>query len=199
MPEDSRDTSRRGLFAPVVLAGLATAGLAAVAAAKPWFTAALDSQQRLGTRESETSADMPLALALALVLLAAWGVVLVGRTAARRVVLGVAALAGLGLLACVATAPASLPDQVREQIGGDRGSYPVDPSGWYVAAALAAVLGLVVVLAGWVLAPRWPSMSSRYDAPAARRAEGTADETSLWKALDEGRDPTGDQADPGTP
>ncbi|MBO9520387.1 MAG: Trp biosynthesis-associated membrane protein [Nocardioidaceae bacterium] len=196
-------TGQRSHFAPVVLAGLATAGLGAVAAAKPWFTAALDAQQRLGVREADRSADMPLALALALVVLAAWGVALVGRTAARRVVLGIAALASAGLVACVVVAPTSLPDQVRDQIGGDRGSFGVDPSGWYVVAAIASVLGLVVVVMGWLLAPRWPTMSSRYDAPATRRTREAADETSLWKALDEGRDPTGDPTgdpmDPGTP
>lgn len=189
---------KRGLFAPVVLAGLATAGLTAVAAAKPWFTASLAADQRLGVRDSDTGADMPLALALALVVLAAWGVVLVGRTAARRVVLALAALAGAGVVACVVIAPSSLPDQVRDRIGGDRGSFGVDPSGWYVAAAIASVLGLVAVVAAWVLAPRWPTMSSRYDAPAARRTEVAADgaasdQTALWKELDQGRDPT----DPG--
>lgn len=193
MPEPRR------LFAPVVLAGVATAALGAVAAAKPWFTASLDAQQSVGVPDSATSADMPLALALALVVLAAWGVVLVGRTVARRVVLGLAALAGAGLVACLAVAPTSLPDQVRDQVGGEHGSFAVDPTGWYFAAAVAAVLGLVAVVAAWVLAPRWPTMSSRYDAPAGRRTEAPADETSLWKALDEGRDPTEDSADPGTP
>jgi uncharacterized membrane protein (TIGR02234 family) len=186
-------------FASVVLAGLATAGLAAVASAKPWFAASLDVQQRLGVRESDRSADMPLALALALVVLAAWGVVLVSRTRARRVVLTLSALAAAGLVACVVAAPFSLPGQVRDQVGAGRGSFGVGPSGWYVAAAVAAVLGLVAVLAAWVLAPRWPAMSSRYDAPAGRRTSEAADETSLWKALDEGRDPTSEPADPGTP
>jgi hypothetical protein len=43
-------------------------------------------------------------------------------------------------------------------------------------------------VAAWRLAPRWPTMSSRYDAPATRASE--PDETDLWKALDAGHDPT---------
>jgi hypothetical protein len=48
----------------------------------------------------------------------------------------------------------------------------------------------------WVAAPEWPEMSSRYD----RRPDGAADRepqpeqpqapVDLWRALDEGRDPT---------
>jgi hypothetical protein len=48
---------------------------------------------------------------------------------------------------------------------------------------------------------RWPEMGRRYDAPAARAVApggGPAEEQEnleLWKALDEGRDPT----DPAAP
>ena len=43
--------------------------------------------------------------------------------------------------------------------------------------------------------PRWPEMGTRYDAPAARTptAVDAADDASnrdLWKAIDEGHDPT---------
>ena len=47
-------------------------------------------------------------------------------------------------------------------------------------------------------APGWPEMSTRYDAPTGRSGAnepGSADDrprtdAELWKALDEGRDPT---------
>jgi uncharacterized membrane protein (TIGR02234 family) len=64
-------------------------------------------------------------------------------------------------------------------------------SAWkYVTAfafVLAALFGGVTARFG----ATWPTMSSRYDAPAARPAV-TAPETDaeMWKALDEGRDPT---------
>jgi hypothetical protein len=41
-------------------------------------------------------------------------------------------------------------------------------------------------------------MSSRYDAPGAEPAEIRSD-TDLWKALDEGRDPTDPTAGPQPP
>jgi hypothetical protein len=184
---------RRTLFAPVVLAGLASAGLTCVAAAKPWFTASLDAQARLGVRAADTRADMPVALALALVVLAAWGVVLVGRTPARRIVLTLAVLAAAGVLVTLVTATGSLPGQIRDQLGSGHGSVAVDPTGWFVTAAVTGVLSLAAVVAGWMLAPRWPTMSSRYDAPTTRPELVT--DTDLWKAMDQGQDPT----EPGAP
>lgn len=177
-------------FVPVVLAGLATAALTSVAAGKPWFTAALSTQDRVGIADADLKADLPLALALALVMLAAWGVVLVGRTAARRIVLSLAAAAGAGVVVAVVRAPMTLPDQIREQIGPGHGHVPVDPTGWYVAAAIASVLGLVTIVLGWVLTPRWPSMSARYDAPTTHVEPAPATETDIWKAMDQGLDPT---------
>jgi hypothetical protein len=52
-----------------------------------------------------------------------------------------------------------------------------------VAASLSAA-GFGVVLAR---AQRWPEMSRRYDAPTDQESRTDND---LWKALDEGRDPT---------
>jgi hypothetical protein len=175
-------------FAPTVAAGLATAALAAVASAKPWFRLASDSPALPGVPPSERAIDMPLALALSLVVLAGWGVVLVSRGALRRVLVAVAVLAGLGLVACVATAPFGLPDDLRDALGPAATGVDVQPTGWFATAAVASLLSLATLLAGWRLAPRWPTMSSRYDAPATRARE--AEETDLWKALDAGHDPT---------
>ena len=54
-------------------------------------------------------------------------------------------------------------------------------------------LSVVATLAAVLLVPGWPEMGSRYDAPAAapQRAR-LPPETNIdiWKALDEGRDPT---------
>ena len=53
------------------------------------------------------------------------------------------------------------------------------------------------------LVSSWPEMGSRYDAPAdaatAAREQGPATEQELWKALDEGRDPTDPERDDGRP
>ena len=67
----------------------------------------------------------------------------------------------------------------------------MDRTPWHLAAiaafVVAAVLGAITVR----LAPHWPTMSSRYDAPPVRpSAQQPVDDGDMWKALDEGRDPT---------
>lgn len=178
-----------------MLAGLATTGLTAVAAAQPWFRAPVDHRAVIGIGDAPNEADMPLALACALVMLAGWGVVLVTGAVTRRAVLVVGFLAGLVVAGCAVRAPFVLPDQVTEQLEG--AEVAVGPTGWYVAACVAVVLAVATMVAGWRLAPRWPTMSSRYDAPATATATdpasdpaAEADDLALWKALDEGRDPT---------
>ena len=184
-------------FGPVVLAGLMTAALGAVTAARDWFQLDLGRAARVGLADEDLRADSPLALALSLVVLAAWGVVLVSRRRGRRVVLTVAAMADLGVLACAVRAPFSLPDQIRRQLDlGATGS--ASPTAAYVVAVAAALLGLLAILAGLRYLPRWPEMSSRYDAPTTSGDGGPATDgpvadladRELWKAMDEGRDPT---------
>ncbi len=190
MAEDAKESTR---FAPVVLAGLVSAAILAVTSAKNWVELDLAADARVGFTDKDLRADSPLALSLSLVVLAAWGVVLVSRRRARLVVLVVAALADLGVLACVLLAPSTLPDQIRTNLSlGHAGSSSMTAAYW-----IAMVGGIVCLVAlGQALryAPRWPEMSSRYDAPTAGTdtdvsAEDLADR-ELWKALDEGRDPT---------
>src|SRR4051794_41322100 len=70
-------------FAPTVLGGLAGAAAAAVAAGRTWATAS-GSAAGVPVRAGASGSDAaPPALALALVSLAAWGVVLVLRGTAR--------------------------------------------------------------------------------------------------------------------
>ncbi len=40
------------------------------------------------------------------------------------------------------------------------------------------------------LVPSWPEMGDKYDRPTGPPAEQADDDLALWKALDEGRDPT---------
>ena len=171
--------------------GLASAALSAVASAKAWFRLASDSQAIAGVPPSEKTIDMPLALALSLVVLAGWGAVLVSRGIWRRVLVAIAIVAAAGVLACVATAPFVLPDDLRDGLGQSGAGLGVRPTGWFVTAAVAAVVGVAVLAVAWRRAPQWPAMSSRYDAPAARSTGD--DDTDLWKALDRGDDPTDPQ------
>jgi uncharacterized membrane protein (TIGR02234 family) len=179
-------------FGPAVLIGVGGAALAAVAASRSW---AETSGTAAGVRVTESvdgSEAAPLALALSLVALAAWGVLLVLRGRSRQVAAALATLAALGVVWAFATAGAPLQDAaVRAvQASGAVGEDPVvDSSGWYWTTGVAAVLTAVASAVAMVRARRWPTMGSRYDAPATRARAG-GEERDLWRAMDEGHDPT---------
>jgi len=196
-------TSRPRSFGPVVLAGLAGGALAAVAGSNAWVVdAAAEAHQPIQgvslADPVEAAGEMPLALALGLVVLASWGVVLVTRGRVRRAVAVVGALAALGYAATVVTGLVTLPERVaeaaRETAAGGAADVTVAAWGW--AAVLAAVLcvGASVLAVAWV--PQWPEMGSRYDAPGAGPGGGDATSPTershldLWKSMDEGHDPT---------
>ena len=193
-------TARR-TFGPTVLAGLASGTLAAVAATRPWVVdteaaATGDPVPGIDLADPVASAgEMPVALALGLVVLAAWGVVLVTRGRVRRAVAVLALLASAGLLVSVVVAAVTLPDQVSQAIR-EQGSDVVAAgfSPWLWAAALAALVALAAAVAAVRLAPAWPEMGSRYDAPGAgdagQPAPAERSHLDLWKSMDEGHDPT---------
>ena len=199
MPE--RDPRRR-TFGPVVLLGLAGGGLAAVAGNRAWARGHGDAADRLaGMPLADEAGKVPAAGALALVVLACWGVVLVTRGRVRRAVAGLGAVASVGILVAVVTGWSSSVDSLRGDLAqvGTGGS--VDHTAWVWVTALGALLSLVATVFAVRWAPGWPEMGSRYDAPAAGTAGATgrpappadpAEQSSLdlWKAMDEGRDPT---------
>jgi hypothetical protein len=191
------EEQQRGGMAAVVVGGLVTSAVTAVAAGKPWFRAASEDALVSGVRDSDRSADMPLALALSLVVLAGWGAVLVTRGRVRRAMAAVALVAAVGVVSCVVAAPFTLPDQVRENLPPGSDDAGVSMTGWFVASAVGAVLAAIVLGVAWLRSPSWPTMSSRYDAPATRSTG--ADDTDLWKALDAGHDPTDPSRPPGPP
>ena len=113
--------------------------------------------------------------ALALVVLACWGVVLVTRGRVRR------AVAALGVLAAArrpwsprSRPTARSPDQLRDELGRgrrDRRRTSATPrgTGWpSLAAVLALVAAVLAVRLGAGAGPRW---ARRYDAPGARGAD----------------------------
>jgi uncharacterized membrane protein (TIGR02234 family) len=198
---------RRATFGPVVLVGLAAGTLAAVASARPW---AEGQSGRVDTASSGYATDiaitsaqeMPLAAALSLVVLACWGVILVTRGRVRRVVAGLAVVAAAGLVAtCVVgfdLVQDALGEALRTASGTDTAA--VGLTGWYAAACGGAVVSLAAAAGAVALAPHWPEMGSRYDAPAGTETEAETGAATakdqpvgnldLWKAIDEGRDPT---------
>ena len=114
-----------------------------------------------------------------------------------------AVVAGLGYAATVVWAPFTLPDHLVEQVRRRTGLTLDDTSltGWFWLAAVAALLVLASTVLALRLVRTWPEMGSRYDAPTGARggdstdpAEAPADHPTenidIWKALDEGRDPT---------
>ncbi len=192
-------TRRRRTFGPVVLVGLAAGGLTAIAGNNP--AAKAEGTTAVSSGLVSYDAHMPLVTALGLVVLACWGVVLVTRGRVRRAVAALGAVASAGALVAALAGWAQVPDQLRDelaQVGVTDAS--VSHTAWWWAACVGALLSLVASLAAFLLAPAWPEMGSRYDAPGA--APGVPDQDpeeqtslDLWKALDEGRDPTARDAE----
>jgi uncharacterized membrane protein (TIGR02234 family) len=138
--------------------------------------------------------------AIALVALAGVVAVLATRGVIRRVVGGLVALAGAGLVwrAAVALSPMSAARaralvRDRHATVSTAGVVPhVDVHA--VWPALSLVCGLFVLASGALTAwrgHRWQVMSARYEAtPAAEDDDQAKAAATLWRALDEGDDPT---------
>ena len=165
---------RRRTFGPVVLLGLAGAGLAAYAGSRNWIS------PHTATTDDLTS---PVTTSLALVVLAAWGVVLVTRGWVRR------AVAVLGGVAALGPVPAMW-GSTHQLLTGHAGSHV---TGWpWLAAASCAISAAMCALAV-MWASSWPEMGARYDAPKPSSALENDDHAGLWRQLSEGRDPTDDE------
>ena len=193
--------SRTASLARTAAAGLAGAGLAAVAAGQTWATATVTSPAARSAVAKGTDVA-PLALPLALVALAAGGSVLVLRRTGRRVVAvrGLVASAGSALAVVLALGDRTTAAQGALGTGTDA---DVSTSVWPFLGLAGAVLAAVTFVVAVRRAGTWPEMSRRYDAPtpstpgategddtiAAAGPEGPSDR-DLWRALDEGRDPT---------
>jgi uncharacterized membrane protein (TIGR02234 family) len=184
-------------FAPTAVIGLASAALVAVSASRDWATGSGSAAGVHVTATVKGSSSAPLAIALALVALAAWGVVLVLRGRARRVVAVVGALASAGVVVTVATALGRIRDDAADAVaakGGTGGQLATSLSAWYWVCLVASLLCVAAFVVAVVASPGWPAMGSRYDAPTAatdrREQAQPTTEQEMWRALDEGHDPT---------
>lgn len=197
----------RRTFGPVVLLGLAGAGLAAVAGSKPWVTGGSESVEGDGgsALASAMSLSMdglrgsPLAAALALTLLACWGVVLVTRGRFRRAVALLGLVTAVGMVVVTIEAFWSLPVKLADALLEVSATATVTTgfTGWYAAALIGATISVLTTFVAFRHVPTWPEMGSRYDAPAGSKTSGEPDALAaptenidIWKALDDGRDPT---------
>lgn len=191
----------RSTFGPVILLGLAAAALAAVAGAKAWYVLPNPAETLdvpIAT-DDQFAVDMPLAGALSLVLLACWGVLLVTRGWVRRGVAILALVCSLGLAATVVQGWRTLSDELQERLADAGVSRSVDTldaglTGWFWAAAVAIAVSIVASALAVRHVSSWPTMGNKYDAPTGDKS-GPVDldrarEGDLWKAIDEGQDPT---------
>jgi uncharacterized membrane protein (TIGR02234 family) len=189
--------SPRRLYGPVVLATLAAGGLAFFAASRTWARVEVATDGLPSDVVEVTGTDaQPLVPALALVVVTAALAVLAASARLRRVVGVLTVLVSVGAIVVLATGGSAVVDAARAAVElspAYTGSTEVDPatSPWRFVAmaafAFAALLGAVTVR----FAGRWPTMGARFEAPGSV-APTAAPETStdIWKALDEGRDPT---------
>ncbi len=190
--------AERRTFAPVVMVGLASAGLAALAGSRAWvgFDVVEDSDSGSGAYSStigitlDALPEAPLAAALGYVVLASWGVLLVTRGRFRRAVALLAGLASAGMVVAAVVAFTTTPDSLRDTFADLEVPIDVHRTAWPWVGLAASLVALVATGLAWRLTPGWPEMGSRYDAPGP--APPSRDETGLdlWRALDEGRDPT---------
>lgn len=190
--------TRRSTFWPTVLVGGSAAALAAVAAGRTWATARPPTPPGAVEQTIAGSDVAPPVLALALVALAAWGALLVLRRRARRVVAVLGALSSLGVVAITAGSGGTARDRAAELVPGDATAAVVGLHPWLFVTCLAGAVTVVGFGAALAWSGTWPELSGRYDAPGSTRSgtaatpgEAPLDETELWRALDDGRDPTG--------
>jgi uncharacterized membrane protein (TIGR02234 family) len=183
--------SRRS-FLPAVLLGLAGAGLAALAGTRTWAESTGDAAGIKVSASVSGAEAAPLVAALSLAALAAWGVVLVVRGRFRRVVAVIGLAASLGAFAAVVLAFGDAQDDAVAAAFDQGATGDVTTTAltaWYYVSGLATVAAAVAFAVAVAKAPGWPAMGSKYDAPAVRRDQPDSDE-DLWRAIDEGRDPT---------
>jgi hypothetical protein len=118
--------------------------------------------------------------------------VLVLRGRARQVAALIGAAAAAGALASLVAAFGDAQDAALEAVmaqGATGDVFVTTMTAWYWVTGLAVTVCLATLVVAVRKARVWPAMGSRYDAPAARSATPATDQ-DLWRALDEGHDPT---------
>jgi uncharacterized membrane protein (TIGR02234 family) len=188
----------RRLYAPVVLATLAVGGLAFFAAGRTWARADVKAEGLASARIAVSGTDaQPLVSALAVVVVTAGLASLAAGPRMRRVVGVLTVVVAITAAVLVPRSGSStLDDAVRS--AAEKSPAYTGPSSlgdisyapWDLLAIAAFVLAVVLGVAMVRYAGRWPTMSSRYDAPSARRTRAGASDGDMWKAMDRGDDPT---------
>lgn len=188
----------RRLYGPSVLGALATGGLAFFAASRTWAYTTVEASGVPTARVDVSGAEaVALVPALALVIVAASLAVLAASARVRRVVgLLIIVVAVIGLFVVLQSEDRvgrALDAAVKDSPAfiGTNAPDVVSYSSWREVAAVAFILSALVGLVIAVFGALWPTMGRKYDAPKAHAAtEEVETESDIWKALDDGRDPT---------
>lgn len=188
----------RSLYAPSVLGTLAMGGLAFLATSRTWQRATVEASGVPTDKIAITGTDaVPIVSALAVVVVASALAVLAASARLRRAIglfiTGIA-VAGLLLVLRAGHALTTAQDKAVHDSPAFIGTNFPDTwlgTSWSLVAAAAfiatALIGLVVAAFGG----RWPTMGRKYEAPKGSAGPAPVEtEADIWKALDEGRDPT---------
>lgn len=180
----------RNLLGPAVLLLLALGGGTLLAVRATWSEATARAAGIPETDLTVSGADVvPGAAGLAILVMAAALGVLAGGPRLRRVIGVLVAVAGVVGVAISSRTGDAL--QTAQQRAIDEAAVAGASVDWSsTAAPTFAIAGFVlIVVAGAAVAwlgPRWATMGRKYEAPAAREP----DASDLWKAMDDGVDPT---------
>ncbi|MFD5425083.1 TIGR02234 family membrane protein [Streptomyces sp. NPDC127084] len=195
-------SSRRSLAAALLL-GAVGAAVVLLASGQTWAQGAADAVGGTIPLKADGRDVTGVPAALAVVGLAALVAVFAVRRAGRLLVSALLALSGAGAALAAflgADGSGTLDEQARRTTGtSDAAAEALTHTVWPYVTAGGGLLILIAGLLALRYGTSWPAMSGRYEREGAapRKArQGAADPDrpeELWKALDRGEDPTGDQ------
>jgi|RhiMethySRZTD1v2_1073278.scaffolds.fasta_scaffold11052_6 uncharacterized membrane protein (TIGR02234 family) len=215
--------SDRRALATAIVGGLAAGGLALFGVSQAWARVEIAvAGVPSSTIEVSGTSAVPWIGALTLVILAGALAIVPTGGWLRRAVGVIVGLAAAGAVIGTLTAGPAIDDALTEKLAQSPASGGVndaavvaaaDHPAWRWLSLVGSAAGLAVGIYVAAQGQRWPTMGSRYDAPASRRREDAggpepdqpdrpdqpadaaesekpAEKADLWRAMDEGRDPT---------
>ena len=214
--------SERRALAIAIVGGLAAGGLALLGVSQTWARVEIAvAGVPSSTIEVSGTSAVPWVGALTLVILAGALAIVPTGGWLRRAVGVIVGLAAAGAVIGTLTAGPAIDDALTEKLAQSPASGGVndaavvaaaDHPAWRWLSLVGSAAGLAVGIYVAAQGQRWPTMGSRYDAPASRREDAAGPEpdqpdrsdqpadaaepekppenADLWRAMDEGRDPT---------
>jgi uncharacterized membrane protein (TIGR02234 family) len=188
-------STRRRELATALGLGLLGGAVVSVTVSRPWAALTLRPAGLPATDVAVAGSEVvPLVSALGVVILAGTVATVATRGLARRLCGVLLGCAGAAVVVAVVRVDAALDAQLSDRVVGAVGAVAssaaeatATPWRWLclLGGAAAALTGVLVVWRG----QRWPAMGARYDAPSNRSRSADTD-ADLWRALDQGEDPT---------